>query len=249
MDLHPTKRFSSRVEDYIRYRPSYPAAVVEFLARECGLTAHSRIAYIGSGTGLLARLFLDFGCEVVGVEPNAEMRRGGEKTLAGQARFHSVDGRAEATTLPEHSVDFVTAGQAFHWFDVDGARAEFRRILKPEGWVALVWNERKIAPGFMAGYEDIVTRYGPERAHAEPQDFDRFFGNGAWRLEKFPNQQEFDLAGLGGRFLSSSYAPEAGRPGYEAWMEELSRLFATHQRGGRVTLIYETEVYLGQPPA
>jgi SAM-dependent methyltransferase len=221
--------------------------VADFLARECGLAPQSRIADIGSGTGLLAGLFLGFGCEVIGVEPNAEMRRGGERLLADRPRFHSVEGRAEATTLPAHSVDFVTVGQAFHWFDVEEARAEFRRILRLEGWVALVWNERKIAPGFMEGYEDIVTRYGPERAHAETQEFDRFFGDGGWRLVKFPNQQEFDLAGLRGRFLSSSYAPPPGKPGYEASMEELGRLFATHERGGRVTLIYDTEVYFGRP--
>ncbi len=246
MNLDPTQRFSSRVEDYVLYRPSYPSGIVNLLTCECGLVAHSRIADIGSGTGLLARLFLDFGCEVLGVEPNREMRHAGERLLTGRSRFRSVDGRAEATTLPDRSVDFVTAGQAFHWFDPERARAEFRRILQPAGLVVLVWNERVHAPGFMAGYEDFIARYGPERPHLEGHNLDRFFGGTKWRLEKLPNQQEFDLEGLRGRFLSSSYAPLPGASGYEPSLEELGRLFEDHQLDGRVTLLYQTEVYFGR---
>src|SRR5580658_7790634 len=117
MGLDPTMRFSTRAEAYARYRPAYPREMIDLLERECGLTPASRIADIGSGTGLLARLFLDFGCEVTGIEPNPEMRAAGEKILAAEPRFRSVDGRAEATGLPDGSVDFVTAGQAFHWFE------------------------------------------------------------------------------------------------------------------------------------
>jgi SAM-dependent methyltransferase len=245
MNLDPTQRFSSRVEDYVRYRPSYPGGIVELLSRECGLTAQSRIADIGSGTGLLARLFLDFGCEVLGVEPNPEMRRAGERLLAGRPRFHSVDGRAEATTLPGGSVDFVTAAQAFHWFEPQQARVEFRRILRPGGWVVLVWNERRRVPGFMADYEDLIARYGPERPHLEAHDMARFFGGAAWRLAKLPNQQQFDLEGLRGRFLSSSYSPLPGAPGYQPSMQDIARLFEEHQEDGRVTLLYETDIYFG----
>jgi len=207
MDLDPTLRFSSRVEDYIRYRPSYPRGITDLLARECGLTEHSQIADIGSGTGLLAQVFLDFGCEVLGVEPNLEMRLAGERLLWAWPRFHSVNGRAEATTLPDRSVDFVTAAQAFHWFEPEQARTEFRRILKPNGWVVLVWNERLNVPGLMADYESLVVRYGPERPRLEIHEIDRFFGDGVWFLATLSNQQQFDLEGLRGRFRSSSYAP------------------------------------------
>ena len=133
MQSDPTARFSSRVEDYIRYRPGYPAVIMDWLMRNCGLTAHARIADIGSGTGILSRMFLHFGCQVFGVEPNKDMRLAAERLLAGVKGFHSVDGRAEATTLPAGSVDFVTAGQAFHWFDPGPTRAEFRRLLTPGG--------------------------------------------------------------------------------------------------------------------
>src|ERR1039457_822300 len=155
MSPDPTQRFSSRVEDYIRYRPSYPAEVIAYLERECGLTPQSRVADIGSGTGLLSELFLRFGCEVTGVEPNAEMRAAGERLLAAWLRFPSVNGRAETTTLPDRRAGLVSAGQAFHWFDSDAARAEFLRILEPGGWVALVWNERLVSEGFLADYEAL----------------------------------------------------------------------------------------------
>jgi len=249
MELNPTQRFSARVDDYVRYRPSYPRGVVNLLERECGFAAASRVADAGSGTGLLARLFLEAGCAVYGVEPNAEMRAAGERFLAAYPRFHSIDGLAEATTLPDSSVDFVTAGQAFHWFDSGRARAEFARILKPEGWVVLVWNERRPATEFMQGYEALVTRFGPERPRVADAEFDRFFGAGGWRSAKLPNSQRFDYAGLCGRFLSSSYAPLPGSAGHAELLSALDGLFERHQQDGHVTLLYDTEVYLGRPRA
>src|SRR5690349_9845305 len=149
MQPDPTTRFSNRVEAYERYRPSYPPEVLALAERECGLTASSRIADIGSGTGQLAALLLRSGCELFAVEPNEEMRQAGMRVLGGSPRYHSLEGRAEDTGLPAASIDVVTAGQAFHWFDVEWARVEFRRILKPGGSVMLAWNERRPAPGFM----------------------------------------------------------------------------------------------------
>jgi len=143
MEKDPTKRFSDRVEMYVKYRPHYPQAILTCLEKECGLTETAVIADVGSGTGILTKLFLDHGNKVYGVEPNAEMRQAAEAYLADYAHFTSVNGRSEATTLPAHSVDFVTAGQAFHWFQWQETRTEFRRILKPGGIVALVWNERR----------------------------------------------------------------------------------------------------------
>lgn len=139
----PTQRFSSRVENYSRYRPSYPRQVLELLFEECGLTAASIIADIGSGTGIMTRLFLENGNQVFAVEPNREMRQEAEWNLASYSHFVSVDATAEATTLRAGSVDFVVAAQAFHWFDREKVRPEFVRILKPEGWVVLVWNDRR----------------------------------------------------------------------------------------------------------
>ncbi len=245
-DLNPTQRFSSRVEAYARYRPSYPRETLSLLERECGLTAASRIADIGSGTGLLARLFLDFGCEVTGVEPNPEMRAAGERMLSGEPRFQSVEGRAEATTLPDSSVDFVTAGQAFHWFEPASARAEFQRILKPAGWVVLIWNERLVTPGFMAGHEELQNKFAREKPHPAEAEFNAFYGHAAWRLARIPNRQSLDGEGLRGRIESSSWSPLPGADGYEAMMLEMLRLFRKYERDGRVTIEYETHIYYGR---
>ena len=251
MESDPTKRFSARVADYVRYRPTYPVAVVEWLAAECGLAASSRIADIGSGTGILSRLFLAFGCSVLGVEPNADMRAAAERHLAGEARFCSVDGRAEATTLVDGSVDLVAAGQSFHWFDGAAARAEFRRILTPGGWVVLIWNERLVTPGFLAEYEDLLLRLSTDYGRVDHRQIGseaigQFFGHESWRVASFPNHQDFDWDGIRGRLLSSSYAPLPGSPKYQPMMEELAAIFARDNVDGRVRVLYETKMYVGQ---
>ena len=251
MDLNPTGRFSSRVADYIRYRPSYPEEVAALLERECGLRAGSQVADIGSGTGLLAKLWLGRGCEVVGVEPNAEMRAAGDRLLAYEPRFRSVEGTAEATGLPDASVDFVTAGQAFHWFDVPAARMEFQRILRPAGWVVLVWNERLVAGRFLEGYEALLEKYAPEYSQVDHRRMnakvmDAFYGSGQWLAASFTNVQLFDLEGVMGRNDSSSYAPARGSDGHRRMAKELERLFAECQVDGTVAFHYETKVYWGR---
>jgi len=248
--LDPTERFSSRVDDYARYRPSYPAEIVPLLARECGLNADSKIADVGSGTGFLTKLFLDFGCAAVGVEPNKEMREAGDRTLAHYENFTSVDGRAEQTGLADASVDLIAAGQAFHWFEPAATRVEFRRILRGPRWVALIWNERLVTDEFLAGYEDLALRYGPDYRKIDHRrvDADRisdFFEHRAWKLATFPNVQHFDWTGLRGRLDSSSYAPRPGDQNYEAMLAELRRLFETHQKNGQVDFLYRTNVYYG----
>ncbi len=246
----PKQRFSQRVENYVKYRPGYPAAILPLLASECGLTPQSIIADIGSGTGLLARLFLENGNTVFGVEPNPEMRAAGEAFLAAYPRFVSVAAAAEATTLPEASVDFVTAGQAFHWFDAPAALAEFRRILRPQGWVILVWNERLSDDSvpFLAAYERLLRTYGTDYTAVDhrrygPAELTRFFG-AAPRRATFANRQDFDFVGLRGRLLSSSYVPLPGHPRYEPMLAELEAIFDTYQENGRVTFLYTTEVLI-----
>src|ERR1700733_5090047 len=137
-----TSRFSDRVEKYVLYRPGYPPEVLRTLQTECGLMPNHAIADIASGTGIWTRMLLENGNSVFGVEPNAEMREAGERLLAAFPNFTSVAGTAEASELADHSVDFVTAAQAAHWFDRARARCEFGRVLKPGGWLVLLWNER-----------------------------------------------------------------------------------------------------------
>jgi SAM-dependent methyltransferase len=246
MHTDPTTRFSVRAAAYERYRPSYPAEVLELARRECGLTATSRVADIGSGTGLLARLFLDAGCEVFGVEPNQEMRQSGERLLSGYPRFHSVDARAEATGLPDQSMDLVTAGQAFHWFDPERARAEFRRILKPHGWTMLVWNERRMESGFMQDYEKAIAQYATETPRVRVDAIANFFRDAEWHHARYTNHQDLDAEGLRGRLASSSYAPQPGAPEFDALMAAMDGLFERYQSEGAVRVLYETDVFYGK---
>jgi SAM-dependent methyltransferase len=247
MDQDPTRRFSIRVGAYARHRPDYPVEVAALAERECGLRAGLAVADIGCGTGLLARLFLDRGCHVFGVEPNPEMRDAGRKALAGQPLFHSIDGRAEATTLATASVDFVTAGQAAHWFDPDTAHAEFARILKPGGWLLLVWNERRREPGFMSEYEALIASHAPEKSRIDTERIARMFGGKSWRTARFDHQQTLDAEGLRGRVASSSYTPQPGTGEFDALMAQVDALFAQHQREGSVKVLYDTKVYYGRP--
>ena len=159
------------------------------------------------------------------------MRAAGERLLVDYPAFTSVDGTAEATTLPGASVDFVTAGQAFHWFDPPAARREAIRILRPQGWCVLVWNVRRTdSTPFLAGYEQLLHEYAPgytAQAHqrAEITGIEALFGGTDFRLATFANRQWFDWAGIQGRLLSSSYAPETGTPGHAPMIAALQRLF------------------------
>lgn len=246
------QRFSNRVSDYARYRPGYPAALVDLLGKGCGLRPEHVIADIGSGTGLLSKLFLDHGNVVYGVEPNAGMRAGGEEFLRGYSNFKSVDGSAEVTTLAGSSIDFVTVGQAFHWFDVSAAEREFRRILKPGGWVAVVWQDRRMEETpFAREYEHLLQRSGIDYksvkdAYPESEKMRDFFDPGTFQTHDLPNYQDFDSEGLRGRLLSSSYAPTKDHANYVPMIVELRRIFDTYQQNGIVRMEYFARVYFGK---
>ena len=252
MSTDPTRRFSNRVEDYVKHRPNYPRALVTLLEDECGLTRESSVADVGSGTGILSELFLSAGVRVYGVEPNREMREAGEQLLAAYENFVSVDGRAEETTLDDNSVDFVTAGQAFHWFEPAAARREFRRILKDGGWAVLVWNDRRTeGTPLLAEYERLLLEYGTDYKEvnskwAEGESIRALFGAGEVRTKSFDNEQVLDFDGLKGRLMSASYAPVPGHPNHEPLMRELAALFERHRRDGRVVVEYDTKVFYGR---
>lgn len=247
----PTARFSDRVENYVRYRPGYPPKVLDLLRRKCGLTPDAGIADIGFGTGLFTRLLLDNGNSVTGVEPNEAMRLEGERILAAYPRFRSVAGTAEATTLPNHGVDFVTAAQAAHWFRRDEARREFVRILKPGGWVVLLWNERVTdSTAFLIAYEKLLMEYGTDynevRHERTTSTIQEFFAPSPFSAHVFPIQQVFDYAGVEGRLLSSSYVPAPSHANHQPMLAALRRLFDAHNQQGKVTIDYQTRVYCSQ---
>ncbi len=246
-----TSRFSDRVENYVRYRPGYPAEALQTLKTECGLAAEHMVADTASGTGIWTRLLLENGNPVFAVEPNAEMRAAGERLLAVFPKLTSVAGTAEATTLSDASVDFVTAAQAAHWFDREKARREFRRILKPGGWLVLLWNERVTdSTPFLREYEQLLLTYGTDYAEVRHENttevLNEFFDPAPFQERGFDMRQDFDYAGLEGRLLSSSYAPGPEHPKYDPMLADLRKLFDKHAVAGRVGVDYITRVYFGQ---
>ena len=246
-----TSRFSDRVDNYIRYRPGYPVEILSLLRERCAFTPKATIADIGFGTGIFTRMLLENGNPVFGIEPNQQMRQAGEKLLAEFPNFQSAAGTAEKTTLADHSVDFVTAAQAAHWFDRAAARREFLRILKPGGWVVLIWNER-LTEGtpFLREYENLLLKHGTDYAevrHEKTSEIIReFFAPASYELGTFRTKQTFDFAGLEGRVFSSSYIPAPGDPRSVPLRTALRDLFDRNQVNEAVAFDYDTKVFFGQ---
>lgn len=244
-------RFSNRVDDYARYRPTYPPALIEILKSNCGLTHDSVIADVGSGTGILARLFLEYGNTVFGIEPNTGMRLYADKTLWQFNNFLSVPATAEATTLKPSSIDLITAAQSFHWFDRAKAKREFARIVKRRGWVVLIWNERRVdSTPFLSAYEDLLLRYGTDYSQVRHEnvesEIEDFYAPQTVKMENLENFQRFDLESLRGRTRSASYTPVPGDSNFEPMYAELEKIFQTHAKDGKVTVEYDTRVYYGR---
>jgi ubiquinone/menaquinone biosynthesis C-methylase UbiE len=252
-----TQRFSDRVGYYIRSRPRYPRAIINLCQSELGLRPQDKIADIGSGTGFLSEPFLQNGNEVFGVEPNEAMRLAAEKILADFPKFHSLNSRAEATTLADKSIDFVIAGQAFHWFDRPRTRVEFQRILRPTGWVVLVWNEReKDTPAneFSAAYDAVVREFQidwdtvshEKLTNADPRELAEFFSPAEMQIREFDNPQTLDLDGVLARALSSSYLPLPGQPRCEEMLDRLREIVQRYGNNGKVVQPYTAKVYYGR---
>jgi SAM-dependent methyltransferase len=236
----------------VHFRPGYPTDVLRALESDAGLTATAAVADIGSGTGISSKLFLDYGNTVFAVEPNREMREAAENLLIGNPRFRSIVGTAEATTLADSSIDYIMAGQAFHWFDRPKARAEFTRILRPGGWLVLMWNDRRIGTTpFLCEYEALLREFAIDYQQVNHKQIDdaviqEFFAPALYQFRSFENAQSLNLAGLTGRITSSSYMPDAHHAHYPAMLSAIERLFQEHQQAGRVKIEYDTIVYFGQ---
>lgn len=250
MDVNSKGRFSNRVDDYVKYRPGYPEAIVPFLQKVTGLPAGGLVADIGSGTGISTRLFLDSGYQVYAVEPNKEMREKAEELLKGYPGFTSVNGTAEASMLESNSVDLIVAGQAFHWFDRSKTKAEWMRIAKPGAYAVVLFNERQIVSPFEKAYEELLLQYATDYTqinHRNVADADlfAFYAPAPGQAQTFHNEQVFDFDGVKGRMLSSSYVPTADSPVHEEMLSRLKKIFEQHQVNGKVKFDYETKVYTG----
>ena len=251
--IAPTERFTSRVADYVRFRPDYPAALPAWLHAECGVAPDWRVADIGAGTGISSRMFLQAGHAVAAVEPNAAMREAALAWLGADPKFTATGGTAEATGLADASVDLVSAAQAFHWFDQQAIRPEWQRILRPGGLVAVYWNSRRLTgTPFLEGYEALLQEYGTDYSSvSERYDDDahmrRWFGAGFRAMARFPHAQRLDFDALRGRLLSSSYAPQAGHPRHQAMLDSLRALFDAAAVDGHVDFAYDTRIFVGRP--
>lgn len=249
MDKNSTSRFSNRVENYIKYRPSYPEEIVSYFLNEGMLKPGYVIGDIGSGTGISSEIFLKDNYKVIGVEPNKDMREAAERLLMGYKNFESINGTAEATTLSDNSIDLIICAQAFHWFDVEKSREEFKRILKPGNFTSLIWNVRREDTDFLKEYEEILQEYGTDYKEVKHNNITNeviqiFFGN-RMDVKVFYNVQMFDFEGLKGRLLSSSYAPNENEPSSVSMLKRLKEIFDEHQLNGKVSFEYDTAVYSG----
>ncbi len=251
MTNNSTTRFSNRVDDYVKYRPHYPKTIVEFLEDNYALTTDKLIADIGAGTGISTALFLDAGYKVIAIEPNHEMREKSVELLGNYRGFKALNGTAENTGLETGSIDAIIAGQAFHWFDAEKSRAEFKRVLMPGGIVELIWNERKTTSNFEIAYDQLIINHGNDYTKVDHRNIDdahigAFFHPEPFQLEVFPNKQVFDFDGLAGRLLSSSYMPTKDDAGYEPMIADLKTLFDQYQQDDFITISYDTKVYVGK---
>jgi SAM-dependent methyltransferase len=248
-----TTRFSDRVDDYVKYRPGYPAGLLSVLAEQAGLSAESVVADIGAGTGISTRLLLESGARVIAVEPNGPMRQALAAEMGNNPRLTICDGTAEATGIAAGSVDLVTCFQAFHWFEPAATRNEFRRVLRPGESAALIWNDR-LTDGspFMVDYDRLLnTLPAGNRAdgHHQIENDGRipaFFHPRPVRFDVLENSQRLDFPALAGRLRSSSYTPTPNQPEFAPMMAALRELFDRHQECGFVEMLYRTEIYTGR---
>ena len=244
-------RFSDRVKNYVKYRPNYPKVILELFESEMNLQPTSKIADIGSGTGISSKLFLENGNFVYGIEPNQKMREAAETFLSNFPRFQSVDGTAENTTLPDNCVDILIAAQAFHWFDNKSTKTEFRRILKNEAFIALIWNERQLDSNeFLRDYERLLVKFGTDYQTIRHDQYTKKKLENSFskklQIASFYNSQTLDWLGFKGRLLSTSYLPSKTDMSFEKMMQTAKSLFARHEEKGKVVILYDTNVFYGQ---
>ena len=245
-----TERFSDRVENYVRYRPGYPEALVKSLIQNTGVEHVSEIADIGSGTGIFTQLLLQHNLRVYAVEPNGPMRQAAERLLAGFPGFTSVDASAESTGLETSSIDLITAAQAFHWFNNQATRTEFARLLKPQGQLALIWNQRKSSQPLQQAYDAALREYASDYGTVNHMNLDAseiaaFYSPGTMEVFEFGNVQLLNFESLLGRLKSASYCPAEDSPEYQSLAQELEVIFNAHAEQGEIKFEYDARLFLG----
>ena len=247
MSHESTLRFSDRAGHYRLYRPEYPKEILQFLQDKTGLNTNSKIADIGSGTGIFTKLFIDSQHEVYAVEPNKEMRFQAEESLKANPNFHSINGTAEQTNLPGNFVDIITVAQAFHWFNPDETRKEFERILKQGGHILLVWNIMQSNTPFLKAYNELKEYYAHTIVHTHRANLERIqeiFAPSPVLYHTLDQYQTLDMRGLIGHLESFSTTPQHHEEIYPEMISKLKALFNQYQQNSTVEIMYETKLYL-----
>ncbi|MCI0365229.1 MAG: class I SAM-dependent methyltransferase [Phycisphaerales bacterium] len=242
-----TEYFSGLASVYAGFRPTYPAAAIEWVLEGCARPA--RVADVGCGTGISSRLMAEQGARVIGIEPNEDMRRqAGQEPSPTQGRVEYRAGTAEHTGLKDGSMDLVVCAQSFHWFDAERALREFHRILKRGGRLGLMWNIKDESVGFSTEFSRLAVRAQADAAMRglnvpSERDADPTLGGffGGVRTREFENPQSLNLDGVLGRLRSASYFPKGG-PVRDELEAGLRQAFVDHERGGQVVLMHRAEV-------
>lgn len=238
------EKFTGKADVYDKYRPTYPAELIEWLWEK---THADTVADIGAGTGIFTKCLSAKHWKITAVEPNADML---EKLRANLSGIEIVNAPAESTGIASASVDLVTAAQAFHWFDKGKFMAECQRIFTPNGRLAVIWNTRT---------ETDMQKERNEIFQRNAGQYDSVKGNlnddGKFAPEKYFSEYErvsflqsmtMDMEQYVGCEMSRSYAPKKGTPLYDVQLDELTRLFEKYQKGGIVDVPYKTDCYLGK---
>ncbi len=245
-----TELFSGKSQQYAKGRPSYSAALMEYLFTVVGVRAKTQVADIGAGTGIFSRLLLERGCDVVCVEPNVDMRSVAVDALEGFSSASFSEGSAEATGLEDASVDFITVAQAFHWFDVDLFKKESRRILKPHGKALLVWNMRDTQSVFSMEQHSIFSRYcksfkGFSGGKMSDDTLISEYFSGCYTYAEFDNPVVYSKSTFINRCLSSSYSLRSGDVHFAEYIGELEQLFDRFSKEGTLVVSEKSVVYWG----
>ena len=247
------EKFTGKADIYAKYRPTYPDSFIKYLYHDIGFNNNSVIADIGSGTGILTELLLKQGSTVYGIEPNEDMRKSAEITLSLYSNFHSVNATAEQTDRPDLSVNYITAAQAFHWFDRKRFKSECQRILCKNGLVVLVWNSRDNTSDLVKENDLINRKFCPNfkgfsggMRGESPEEYRDFFKNGLCEYKIFNHDLLFDEDGFIGRNMSASYAPRPTEYNYEPYVSALKQLFEKYNASGILCMPNLTRSYVGQ---
>ncbi|HLO27660.1 MAG TPA: class I SAM-dependent methyltransferase [Anaerolineales bacterium] len=248
--MRTTEIYSTKAEKYAKYRWDYSLQAIEAIIQIAHVTEQTLAADIGAGTGMLTKHFAGRVRHIYAVEPNDEMRKIAEGQLERFENCSVIKGCAEAIPLGNQSVDLITVAQALHWFDPTRTRAEFRRVLKPKGWLTAIRNYgvdqtlnqamgRICAEADRAGLLEAVPHpeEKPVSYYCGHEDIQRL----TYEIEEKQNWDEFI-----GSLLSASYMPEESHPSYPRLERVARQVFDDLSENGELRVRGETELIIGQ---